>query len=225
MNKRIIIKLDHETKTPVIECDNIIFDAAKIKGMEISEWAIPFLIEGKRWNGLYEELKEFYGCDEYTAIFHGTDNELAELKQVFSNKPVKIVGQNNKVIILYDRDKLTTKITVNGKIFDTSRINNKAVSEWVLPFSNDVTEWKGIFAEIDNFLGTNSYSIQFMGNTDDMRILMDNSPGGINITYRTPAALKKALHHPFQNQPIQYLSFKLLKIHRNLSNQSPVILV
>lgn len=189
MDKKIIIEYSNDAFT--IECDGEQLDVERISGVDISEWSIPFWIDNTRWNGLYDELKDFCGCNEYTVIFHGTDENLTALKQVFHDKPVKIVGQNNKVIIIYDRDKLTTKMTINGKIFDTSRITDKKIEEWVVPFSNNGIEWKGIFAEIEDFIGTNTYAIQFMGNTDDMRIIMDNSPGGINITYKTPVASKK----------------------------------
>ena len=191
MNKRIIIKYNSETKIPEIECENRKFDANILSKIDISEWAIPFLVDNIRWNGLYEELKDYYGCDSYTVIFQGSDDDMSAIKQAFSDKPVNVAGVNNKVIIIYDKETLITKITVNGKIFDVSRIDNHMISEWVMPFSYENIEWKGIFTEIDEFLGTDSYSIQFIGNPDDMRVLMDNSPPNINITYKKTVIPKK----------------------------------
>ena len=191
MNSNIIIKYDAETKNPTIECEGSYFTTERLYGIEIADWAYPSVLNGNRWNGLYDELREFYGMDSYSVIFHGADSDLAVLKQAFEGRPVNVVGLNNKVIIIYDSKQLTTKITVNGKIFDTAKLTNRTIDEWVNPFSFKENEWQGIFAEIENFLGTNSYAIQFMGDLEDMRVLMDNCPDNVNITYKSPVIPKK----------------------------------
>ena len=191
MNSNIIIKYDAETKNPTIECEDSYFTTERLYGIEIADWAYPSVLNGNRWNGLYDELREFYGMDSYSVIFHGADSDLAVLKQAFEGRPVNVVGLHNKVIIIYDSKQLTTKITVNGKIFDTAKLTNRTIDEWVNPFSFKENEWQGIFAEIENFLGTNSYAIQFMGDLEDMRVLMDNCPDNVNITYKSPVIPKK----------------------------------
>lgn len=191
MNSKITIKYDAVTKNPTIECEGNYFTTEKLYGIDIADWAYPSVLNGNRWNGLYDELREFYGMDSYSVIFHGADSDLAVLKQAFEGRPVNVVGLNNKVVIIYDGKQLTTKITVNGKIFDTAKLTNRTIDEWVNPFSFKENEWQGIFTEIESFLGTNSYSIQFMGNLEDMRVLMDNCPDNVNITYKSPVVPKK----------------------------------
>lgn len=191
MNKTIII--EYATETLTIECDGKQFDAEQISGVDISEWAYPFMKNNYRWNGLYEELKNFCGSETFSLEFNGAEDKLEILKQALSDKPVRFIGKDNKVVIIYKKDPLTTKMTINGKIYDTSRITDKTIEEWVVPFSNNGIEWKGIFAEIEEFIGTNTYAIQFMGNPDEIRIIMDNCPqnGNINISYKEPIIPKK----------------------------------
>ena len=191
MNNRIIIKYDPQTPNVTIECDGRYFETERLSGIDISEWAYPFSLKNNRWNGLYEELKDFFDIESFSIIFHGTDNDLSILKKSLEGQPVNVVGLNNKVIIIYDSDKLTTKITINGKIFDTSKLMNRTIDEWVNPFSFKENEWKGIFTEIEDFLGTGSFSIQFMGKLEDMNVLMDHCPEEVNITYKPPTVPKK----------------------------------
>lgn len=208
MNSKINIKYDHVTKKVNIECEDNYFDTERLSGINISEWAYPFILKNVRWNGLYDELKDFYGSDSFSVVFYGTDDDLLLLKQAFNGKPVNVVGLNNKVIILYDSSQLTTKITINGKIFDTSKLTNRSIDEWVFPFSFKDAEWKGIFTEIASFLGTNSYSIQFMGKSDDMRVIMDNCPENIDVTYKPPIVPKKKTQ-PAVSKPTNTVSPKV----------------
>lgn len=190
MNNKVIIKYTSETKYIEIESDGRCFPTERISGIDISELAYPFIVNNNRWNGLYEELKNFYGKDTFSVVFHGSDKDLALLKQIFTGKPVNVIGLNNTVVILYDSNQLSTKITVNGKIFDTSKLINRSIDEWVLPFAYKDTEWKGIFAEIEDYLGINTYSIRFVGKLEDMYLIMDNCPENIDITYRVPIVQK-----------------------------------
>lgn len=191
MYKKINIKYNSEDKTVSIESDGLYFFADCLSGVDISEWGYPFLMNNTRWNGLYNELKGFYENESFSVIFYGSDDELSIIKKAFEDKPVDVIGLNNKVVIIYDNKQLTTKMTINGKIFDTSKLMNRSIDEWVFPFSFRDTEWKGLFAEIEQFLDIGSYSIQFMGQADDMQIIMDNCPENINVTYKAPAVPKK----------------------------------
>lgn len=191
MEAKINIKYNSESKEVSIECNGKYFDTSRLTGVDISEWAFPFLINSIRWFGLYNELKDFYGTESLFVVFHGSDSDLSIIKKAFEGQPVNVVGLNNKVIILYDNDKLTTKITVNGKIFDSTKLTNRSIDEWIHPFSFRDVKWNGIFHEIESFLGTDSYSIQFVGRSEDMNYLIDNCPNNINISYRAPVVSKK----------------------------------
>lgn len=60
-----------------------------------------------------------------------------ELKEAWEGAPVTIIyGENagSTVVIEYDENSLATDITINGQPFDTSRINDKEIEDWVYPF-------------------------------------------------------------------------------------------
>lgn len=204
MEKRVIkIQYDSVSKRVFIESEEKLFNAECLTGLDISEWAYPFLLNNVRWNGIYDELKSFYTCTSFNVLFLGSDEDLSTLRQAFNGKPVNISGLNNKVVIIYDDVKLTTKITINGKIFDTAKLNGRSINEWVVPFPYCYAKWDGIFKEIENYLGTNSYSIKFIGKTDDMQILMNCCPENINITYKAPMPKQKKAALPVPQTPIK----------------------
>lgn len=191
MNNIIKVKYDNDSHKTEISCDEIIFDTSRINDMNISEWVYPFVIKNNKWYGFYEEMKIFCQSDSFEVIFYGSNNDMNILKSALVSTNINVIGLNNKVVILYNSEQLVTKITVNGKIFDTSKIANRSIDEWIFPFTFKDIEWKGIFKEIESFLGINSYSIQFIGCFEDMRIIMDNCPQNVDITYKTPVVPKK----------------------------------
>lgn len=218
MNSKIIIKYDAETKNPTIECEGSYFSTDRLYGIEIADWAYPFVLNGNRWKGLYDELREFYGMDSYSVILHGADSDLAALKQAFYGRPVNVVGLNNKVIIIYDSKQLTTKITVNGKIFNTQRIDNRSIDEWINPFSFKAAKWNGIYKEIEEFLGIDSYSIHFVGNQDDM-CLLHFKDIGLYVYASTESIMKNALRriglHKIASEPIKTDEGDILRIDKH----------
>lgn len=190
MTNIIKIKYDHDSKETEIICNEQIFDTSCIKDTEISMWVYPFVRNGFRWNGIYSEMVTFTGSEDFKINFYGSDEDMEILKTALQSKNITVAGLNNKVIILYNRDNLSTKITINGKIFDTSRIQNRSIEEWINPITFSGINWQGIFKEIEDFIGIDSYSIQFSGNPDDMALLMDNASDKIEIQYRSPVQSK-----------------------------------
>lgn len=181
-----IIEMTYDTasKKTTISSEGVIFDTERLNGVEISKWVYPFHVHGVRWYGLYEELKSVYLHSTYTIVFDGTTEDYEILKNAMKDKHIEVKEKVSKVIILYDDSQFMTKITINGKIFDTQRIEKRSIDEWVKPFSFKAADWQGIFGEISNYLGNDFYSISFVGNTEDMKILMDNAPDNINIYYK-----------------------------------------
>jgi hypothetical protein len=147
------------------------------------------MIKNVRWNGIYDEIKDFLGGEEDFCIqFSGDENELNILKEAIKSTPANVAGTNNKVVILYKSEPLSTKITVNGQVFDTTRIQNRYIDEWVNPFQIRDIQWDGIFNELENYIHSNMYSIQFVGNAEDMKVLINACPENIDVTFRAPAA-------------------------------------
>ncbi len=91
---------------------------------------------------------------------------------------------NNKVVILYSANPLSTKITVNGKIFDTTRIENRTIDEWVYPMQFGEMKWDGIYAELNAYFGVDYYHLQFVGDQSLTKELMNECPTHVDITVR-----------------------------------------
>lgn len=192
MNKVVKIKYDSETPSVEISFDGKNMDVSEIEGRKIEEWAYPFIVKNVHWNGICDELKEFVGSEDFTIQFSGTDKEMEILKDAVKNTDVKVAGTNNKIVILYKKETLSTKITVNGKVFDTSVIQNRTIDEWIFPFQFRGVKWNGIFKEIENYLNTDIYSIQFVGEQDDMKELMKECPENVNISFKSPVSTSRS---------------------------------
>lgn len=188
MIKKVKITYQADNQKTIITADGKNFDTSRIDGKSISDWAYPFIVKNIRWGGIYDELKEFLGSDSFSVIFNGDDNDLAVLTEALNNTPAKIAIADNKIVILYKSNPVSTKITVNGKIFDTSKIEGRTIDEWVFPFQFRDVKWDGIFTEIENAVGTDEYSIQFVGTPEDMKELMSNCPENVDLTFKAPAS-------------------------------------
>ncbi|MGN0621549.1 MAG: hypothetical protein ACI4I9_06750 [Porcipelethomonas sp.] len=192
MNKIVKIKYNSEVPSAEITFEENRMDVSRIAGRKIEEWAYPFIVKNIRWNGICDELKEFTGSNEITIQFSGTDKEMGILKDAVKNTAIKVAGTNNKVVILYKKEPFSTKITVNGKIFDTSKIQNRTIDEWIYPFQFREIKWDGIFKELENYLNTDLYSIQFVGEQEDMKELMKECPENVSISFKAPVTSSKS---------------------------------
>lgn len=188
MAKTVKVTYNSETLETTIVVDGKNFDTSRINGKEIAVWAYPFMMRKVSWNGFYEEIVQALdGQEAFDLVFEGSEEALAELKEVWENAPVNVVSddEENVVIINYNAESLTTEITVNGQNFDTSRINGKEIEDWVCPFMMRKVKWDGIFEELKNVLETEIYKIQFSGTLEDMNVLMEECPETVKISYQT----------------------------------------
>lgn len=184
--KIVKVKYDHSSKAIHISCDGDVFDTSKINGMDITEWSNPFILKGVKWNGFYEEIKSFYNMEDFSVLFIGDSSDLDTLRSSLADEDIKVEGLNNKVFILYNGDTRSTKITVNGKVFDTSRLINRTVDEWVFPFQVNGIIWNGIFAELESYIGGRAYSIQFVGKKEDMQYIEEQCPEFVELKFKEP---------------------------------------
>lgn len=160
------------------------FDTSRIKNISIEQWAYPFLNKGIKWNGLYEELKDFTGCTEFILQFDSDEESFATIKNALASQPVKLVGTNNTVTIVYSENPFSTRITINGKVFDTTLLQNRCIDEWIQPFQVREVHWNGIFKELENYIGTDKYTVYFMGDQKLMSYLIDACPETVSIFYK-----------------------------------------
>ena len=160
------------------------FDTSRIKNVSIEQWAYPFLNKGIKWNGLYEELKDFTGCTEFILQFDSDEESFATIKNALASQPVKLVGTNNTVTIVYSENPFSTRITINGKVFDTTLLQNRCIDEWIQPFQVREVHWNGIFKELEDYIGTDKYTVYFMGEQKLMSYLIDACPETVSIFYK-----------------------------------------
>lgn len=160
------------------------FDTSRIKNVSIEQWAYPFLNKGIKWNGLYEELKDFTGCTEFILQFDSDEESFATIKNALASQPVKLVGTNNTVTIVYSENPFSTRITINGKVFDTTLLQNRCIDEWIQPFQVREVHWNGIFKELEDYIVTDKYTVYFMGDQKLMSYLIDACPETVSIFYK-----------------------------------------
>lgn len=160
------------------------FDTSRIKNISIEQWVYPFLNKGIKWNGLYEELKDFTGCTEFILQFDSDEESFATIKNALASQPVKLVGTNNTVTIVYSENPFSTRITINGKVFDTTLLQNRCIDEWIQPFQVREVHWNGIFKELEDYIGTDKYTVYFMGDQKLMSYLIDACPETVSIFYK-----------------------------------------
>lgn len=182
--KKVKIKSVKEPYELKISCDKKAFDTARIDKLSVNEFAFPFHKGDVDWKGLYEELKEFTGDEEFIIQFEGEKEDFDVLKYALANSKAKLVSSKNTVVILYSENPYTTKISINGDVMDTAKIQNRSIEEWIKPIELRGIEWKGVFKELEEQIGTDEYDIQFMGEQEHMKPLMDACPVNVNVSYR-----------------------------------------
>lgn len=186
-----------------ISCNGKAFDVSRIKDIPIEQWVFPFCSKGVKWNGLYEELKAFTESNDFTLHFDSDDTSFEIVKNALSETPAKLIGTNNIVTILYNENPFTTRITVNGNVFNTARIQNRSIDEWINPIQIRDLQWNGIFEELSEFIGTDIYKIYFVGKQEFMKLLIDKCPKNVDVFYRDPKIAEKVnkIKQPVKSTP------------------------
>ncbi len=87
--------------------------------------------------------------------------------------------------IIFDEEKCTTDIFINGEKKDTSGIDGKRPEEWVYPFQINGVKWKGIFNELRAVTGNDDYTIEYTGSQKSMIELINDAPDTVNIIHRS----------------------------------------
>ncbi len=123
----------------------------------------------------------------------------------------------NKVEVIYDDKTLETLITVNGKSFDTSRINGKEIADWVYPFMMRKIKWDGIFEELAKVVGSQEYTIKFSGSNAAMNELMEECPETVAISKKKTNNGSSIRHSSDSSSNI---STNSQKCHRDISSYS-----
>lgn len=184
MSRTIKVTYNSDTLETTITVDGKPFDTSRINGKEIADWAYDFKIRKVRWNGFYDEMVEALGGEkEFNLVFEGSEADLNELKEAWEDAPVTVISADseNVAVIEYDENNLTTKITIGGQPFDTTRINGREIADWVYDFKIRKVRWNGIFAELAEAIGSEEYTIQFFGSDSAMSELMEECPESVTV--------------------------------------------
>lgn len=146
-------------------------------------WRINAVAMG--FNGGLGDLLRAYGGEDMTSALQSPPSippkSAEDLYYQTDNCGDKKVSDNPEVIIEYNAENLSTKITVNGQPFDTSRIDGKEIEDWVYPFMIRKVKWNGIFEELSSVVGSESYCVQFIGNEKWLEVLNEECPKTITI--------------------------------------------
>lgn len=193
MQNVVKVKYSKETEDIKITYFDKEMDVSNIKGIPIEQWLYPFYANGVNWKGLYEELVTFTGRTDYTLHFDSDDESFNLVKYAFAEKSVKLTGTNNIVTIVYRENPFSTKIAINGKLLDTPLIQNRCIDEWINPISIREFQWSGIFTELENEVGTDIYTIYFVGELEFMDMLIKNCPASVNIFYRNSKMINQGM--------------------------------
>lgn len=182
-----IVKVEYDATKPEtkITADGKEFDTSRIRGKEIEDWAYPFMVRKVTWDGFYDEMvKALDGEKQFDLVFSGSEEALAELKEALGDAPVTIKQEaedsGSVVVIEYDEKSLSTDITVNGEPFDTSRIKDREIEDWVYPFMMRKVKWNGIFEELSEVAGE-TYTIRFRGSDESLKELKEDCPENVTV--------------------------------------------
>lgn len=188
MRNTVIIKYDEEGMLHISNTDSSENDenvkemnAAAIRDVPIEKWNTPFVRDGVRWFGLYEEIKEIYGYDSFSIIFYADDEQVLKLRTLLTAKGIIVLGSQNHVEIFYDDKRFNTKISVNGRSINTSKVNGYPIQQVVNPIHT--VNWRGLFEEVRDYLGTAPFYVTFYGNKEGMNILISLCPDGVDLSY------------------------------------------
>ncbi len=185
----VICKVEYipEEKKTSITFDGQEVDCSRIQSKTIQEWAAPFLLKGIRWRGFLQEMKLLNnGNDDFVVQFHGSDSDMEILRNTLRDSNVRVISSENNVVLFYQSQPLMTRITVNGKPFDTSRLEGRSIDEYVYAFEIADKKWLGIFRELEEYIGIPEYSMQFVGDKQYMLDLIETAPDTVSIIHRDP---------------------------------------
>ena len=104
------------------------------------------------------------------------------MRKLFSDKNINVFNEHNKIIIMYNKTSLTTKITVNNKLFDTSFLNGFSLEQITNPIEEK--NWRGIFPELQEYVANIPFSVVFSGESQDMNCLIAVCPENVNLSYK-----------------------------------------
>ena len=183
MSDLVKVVYDGEIHTTFITINGLPFKTDRIEGREIADWAYPYTIKNITWKGFYAEICEALGGKKsFDLVFYGPEKALKDLAISLRGLPVRVAA-DNEVKITYDENKKHTDIRINGKKLDTSDLIGRPIEEWVRPFSARGIKWYGIYKELSEIIGSEIYTVKFIGSSKAMTELIIERPESVDIIF------------------------------------------
>ena len=193
MGNLVKIEYSSEPLNVSILVNGVKMNTDRIDEIKIEEWIYPFKNKNTVWYGLEKEIQKSTNNNEPITIeFDGDMASRELLKKMLPKIKVKVGGASNIINILYDDKNFTTKIIINGTIFDTSAIQNRAIEEWLEPIKIAGINWNGVFNEIEAQIDSKEYTINYIGSAESMIKMIENAPDGVSIKSKAKVDKKSA---------------------------------
>ena len=77
----VVIEYDEDTLSTNITVNGVPFDTSRINGKEIDDWVYPFMMRKVKWGGIFGELANVTGSEEYTIEFSGSNSAMKVLME------------------------------------------------------------------------------------------------------------------------------------------------
>lgn len=132
----------------------------------------PYRKDGKTYKGLVDELISRVGDDIIIDATDTTSDVFEKICEAFSDTSVKVVGVTN-VYIEYDdtpRTSITIQYPHTESEFHTPDDIRLRIEDWVHPIP--VLDWRGIYKELEDEIGTDNFTIYFRGDRKYMKLLL-----------------------------------------------------
>lgn len=117
----VVIEYDEDTLSTNITVNGVPFDTSRINGKEIDDWVYPFMMRKVKWDGIFEELANVTGSEEYTIEFSGSNSAMKVLMEECPEDVEIIKNKNksadNKAAVNSNNDELTKaeELYISGK--------------------------------------------------------------------------------------------------------------
>lgn len=148
----------------------------EIRGVELRYLLYPYKRGRKVSGGIVSDLVR-WSDGEMKLYVIGSDATLKLLRQAFRATEIEVVDYQVVVAIRYWRDNCNGMVSIRSggvRAAFLSEVLHSHIREWVksIPDMN----WKGIFQELSDDIGTDRYTIKFMGDIESYRTLISACP-------------------------------------------------
>lgn len=188
-NNIVIIEYDENTLTTNITINGQPFDTSRINGKEIEDWVYPFMMRKVKWNGIFEELANVIGSEEYNIQFFGSETAMNELADECPNGINICKKSTDKKKSLFSSEakdirKIFIKFGVNAEEHDTETgfyLYFEDASDWIRDLESELI-FNEFLSELNNYALNNQSAIAYVLLADYYTIVCCSSKENTSIS-------------------------------------------